>query len=373
MGCCKCSDPIYDSEDITCCNCKKLYHFNCGGIRETNFRKMTSAKKASWRGPCCNKSDSDKQIRDSESTTMVGHVSLNDIQNLLQSGLDNILKQQKSELDNFKTDMMAKIDVSLSSLDLKVEKAMNLISNLTDNCDLLTASITPLQDSVKYLSEQQDTFQKTINNFEQKMKKIENDNNILKNKIQILDSVKNDLNEVEQRARFNNVEIYGIPERKTENLTQIVESISKFLEVEITNNDILFATRIIPRNNTVTKPKSVIVKFNSFMKKDELLNQARKNRGLSSKNIGIPGEERQIYINEHLTRQNKNLLNKTRVVCKELGFRYVWTRNTKIYVRRNDNFPAIRIHNEENLESLQVEGSSQPAASCHRQKTNSSS
>jgi len=43
-----------------------------------------------------------------------------------------------------------------------------------------------------------------------------------------------------------------------------------------------------------------------------------------------------IYINERLTAYNRKLLWETRSKAKELGYRYIWTRNGRIYCKADD-------------------------------------
>ncbi|KAL4703123.1 hypothetical protein ACJJTC_000182 [Scirpophaga incertulas] len=158
--------------------------------------------------------------------------------------------------------------------------------------------------------------------------------------------------EVEQRARLNNLEIFGVPERKSEDLLLITSQIASAVGVTITAQDVEFATRLPTRAKNSGLPKTVIIKFKTVQLRDSLLSAARKKRGLTTADINIPGDVRSIYVNEHLTPRNKTLLKLTRAKCKELGFQNVWTRNTKIYVRKHVKSPAIRIFNFEQIDKL---------------------
>lgn len=45
---------------------------------------------------------------------------------------------------------------------------------------------------------------------------------------------------------------------------------------------------------------------------------------------------KKVYINENLTKQNRELLVKAKDWAKGKGFLYVWHENDKIFVRRKD-------------------------------------
>ncbi|KAL4710052.1 hypothetical protein ACJJTC_011637 [Scirpophaga incertulas] len=132
----------------------------------------------------------------------------------------------------------------------------------------------------------------------------------------------------------------------------ISKRIASSVGVTITAQDVEFATRLPTRAKNSGLPKTVIIKFKTVQLRVSLLSAARKKRGLTTADINIPGDVRSIYVNEHLTPRNKTLLKLTRAKCKELGFQNVWTRNTKIYVRKHVKSPAIRIFNFEQIDKL---------------------
>ena len=49
-----------------------------------------------------------------------------------------------------------------------------------------------------------------------------------------------------------------------------------------------------------------------------------------------------MYVNEHLTMHNKNLLYQAKKL-KQLGFKYVWTVEGKIFIRKSENDERIRV------------------------------
>lgn len=181
---------------------------------------------------------------------------------------------------------------------------------------------------------------------------LENENTQLRSNLSDLEVLQQNINDVEQRGRLNNLEIFGIAERKNEALVPLICKIGSVLGVTVTGEDVDYTTRIPSRAKTNGLPKTIIVKFKSIQLRDSLLSAVRKRRGIVSTDIGIPGESKPIYINEHLTSRNKALLKATRIKCKELGFQNVWTRNAKIYIRQHNKAPAIRIFKLDQMDNV---------------------
>ena len=56
-----------------------------------------------------------------------------------------------------------------------------------------------------------------------------------------------------------------------------------------------------------------------------------------------------IFINESLTKMNKELFKKAHKQCKDKNFQFVWTKNGNILVRKDGESSIIRINSEDEL------------------------
>jgi len=43
-----CTDEIHQGDEIKCVKCHEFLHFDCSGLREANFRKMSKSLKEKW-------------------------------------------------------------------------------------------------------------------------------------------------------------------------------------------------------------------------------------------------------------------------------------------------------------------------------------
>ena len=129
-------------------------------------------------------------------------------------------------------------------------------------------------------------------------------------------------------------------------------SIARLIKVDLNVSDIHSAFRIQTKSKTQGLSKPVIVKLISVQKRDEVISAVRKKRGFTSTELGIRGSESKIYVNEHLTANNRSLFMSARTICKDQGFRYVWVRNGKTYIRKNDTSPPVHIRSTHDLDKL---------------------
>lgn len=408
MNCYKCNKEIFKEEHITCATCNKTSHFYCVSLRECHFRIMSNKKKASFKCPNCRDASRDAtpsplceknvclpSVNDtanaaaaatvaateagrphSEQSTRTKstfkHISgsadgtdaltREDLRSFLTETLDELRKDQREDFCSFKTDVLKRITDFNTLFESKLDKAMKLISALTANYDQLiekTNKISKFHERVESISTQQQQLDNKIMHLEDQFKRLLVDKNNLADKISSMNIVKKSVNNLEQRLRLHNVEIFGVPERASDNPLQLVTKISDSLGVDIQLSDIDSVVRVPPRVKAPGRPRAIVVGFTTSAPKYSLLSAARKRRGFSTADIGVEGERQPIYINEHLTSYNKQLLGLTRKKCKEMGFRYVWTRDAKIFVRKNDKSPAIRVTDESKIDKIFVTANTQ--------------
>lgn len=91
------------------------------------------------------------------------------------------------------------------------------------------------------------------------------------------------------------------------------------------------------------------------MKKQEFLNARKVRRNLCVRDLGDEWKKsvnNTIYINEHLTIQNKILLNKCRDFKKNANIKHLWVKNGKIYMRKADNTKVFVILNQDCLNDV---------------------
>lgn len=227
------------------------------------------------------------------------------------------------------------------------------IQDLITNFEILKNKQEDMLKSIEFSSECVDQFNTKINEFASALKKIE----YLEKKVVDLEAensvLKTEMEELHQYSRKNNVEINGVPEKNGENVLNIVKSIGNLVGVQF-ETSCIDACHRVRSHNPDRKNKTIIVRFTSRLMKQNFQAAAKLNKHqLTSSKIGITStSDQQIYVSDHLIPANKALLYKTKNVCREKNFKFVWVNDCKILVRKSETSRIIHIQNVTSLSKI---------------------
>lgn len=220
--------------------------------------------------------------------------------------------------------------------DLSELKAMKSeMSEVKTSLENAHTSIAELTDKLASVSRETQSLQKTkedISRFEQRLERIEAT-----------------MRENEQRTRLNNIEIKGVPVTPSENLFTIISKIGSKINCEVKKEQINYIARVPQRNNKDNK--NIIVSLHNRYQRDDFVAAAKKCHTLMATDLGLAIDTK-VYINDHLTFENKQLLNKAKVLAKEKDFTYIWVKNCKILVKKNSTSPTYAIKSETDLKKI---------------------
>ncbi|KAL4718700.1 hypothetical protein ACJJTC_002181 [Scirpophaga incertulas] len=176
--------------------------------------------------------------------------------------------------------------------------------------------------------------------------------------------LKAQLNVRDQELLSNDIELAGVPEKNQESLTTLVKMLSVKLGVEFDERDMVRIERVGStlrdrvdggattsggNSDLAERPRIITVRFARRSVRDQWLSAARVRRKITSADIEMPGSPCRIYINERLTKRNRLLFYSARQAGVKAHWKYVWTRNGKIYARKEEGQPAVLIRNEQDV------------------------
>ncbi|CAK1597246.1 unnamed protein product [Parnassius mnemosyne] len=239
--------------------------------------------------------------------------------------------------------------------------------SITSKIDSLTISISSeiksvkeemleIRSSMDFMNSKYELLIKDHKETKQAMVDFQKENSALKTNVKDLTAR---INTLEQNARAMNVEIQCIPEKKNENLMQVVTQLGTVLKCNVKNEDVINCTRIAKINPNSTRPKSIVAQFANKKIRDEFLaasiNFNRKKAmqdKLNSSHLGFNGEKSPIFIVDHLSPMNKSLHAAARKIGKEKGYKHVWVRNGRIFMRKTDNSDYMLIRDMDSLNCI---------------------
>lgn len=297
-------------QKIKCNECNGEFHGDCVNLTQQDIEYYVSENEP-WRCPTCQK------VRRSSlrAGDKVG-VSNEDVMKFLQ--------EMKEELKSH-------TDKQLKSLEDELGKSV-------ENC----------HDKISELVETVNRQSATLKEYEKLFDSLKQENTDLQVKVKGLEQ---QLDEADQYSRVNCLEINGIPETNQENITEIVKTIGTTLGVEVAAEDIDACHRLGPK--TDGRRRGIIVKFVRRQMKEELLRKRKVKRNLNTSDIGMAsGPADVVYMNESLSPARRKVLNAARLLRREQNFTFVWVKNGKIFLRKEEGSKAIMVTTMDQVSGL---------------------
>lgn len=210
--------------------------------------------------------------------------------------------------------------------------------------------------SVQFVSDKLDEAAKIWHDVREDLNKVTKANEELKAQNAALSgevtTLKNKVRILEQYSRKNNIEISGVPVTKNENVGKLIADVGLALGVAVQQEEISAAHRVPTFKKD--RPQPLIVQFLRRSDRDAWLSKFRDRKGtpLQASTINSAFPQGNIYVNEHLSPENKVFLAKVKRKSKELGYEHAWCRDGNFFVRKRQGERYIRINAEEDLAKL---------------------
>lgn len=305
-------DCVNENDSIKCVGvCQCSFHLKCvsGGNQDT--LKTRGAKKE-WQCESCKPAKA-SSVASGKSTTS-SPITKEFLIKTLESFKSEVFEELRKNTKEF-----AEFRTSLEFFSEKVDKSNELMEEVRESCKKIKKE-----------------------NFE-----IKEENRVLKKSVA---SLEQRMRNMEQYSRQSNIEISGVPETKGENMEDLLEDVAKAVNVELKKERVVAAHRV-PTYDSSRVP-SIIVKFTTRLDRDIWIQAFREVRPLTADKINRRFSKAKVFINEHLSPENKQLLNKTKERAKEQGYKYVWSREGKIFVRWDKGEKCIKVEGIDDLEKL---------------------
>ncbi|KAI5634369.1 hypothetical protein NE865_12917 [Phthorimaea operculella] len=250
--------------------------------------------------------------------------------------MDGIAKMFDSKFIEFRRTLLSDIQ---TLIDKKVNAAfLKLKSEFSETTDFLEAGQKDL--NLKVINAES-----TVKSLEQQNTKLQTDLRLLQRRLESIEKI----------SRSYNIEIQAVPEKKNENIINIVKKLYDTVGLPITVAEISTCRRVAKLPTTAaSRPRNILVTLPSTRHRDALLSAVRRfnksnaKEPLHSHHLGLEGDKRQIYVVKHLSPECKELHAETRKAAKG-KFKFTWVKYGNVYVRKDENSPVIHIKNKDTL------------------------
>ncbi|KAJ2937389.1 hypothetical protein O0L34_g16574 [Tuta absoluta] len=334
-SCAECSRVISVTDKIACSICNNTFHYGCVNLAKKVFTKMNKAAKSTWSCPACNSADkidgtsSEDDAHDADGALEKqefdpflptkklesGEGATSGSQDIGSSpGIGKTLHDQPKVASQATPNVS---EVSINSVMLEIKRLANQLTQMESipgDLKVIRNEIVGMKTSFNDLKTAFDEINKTMQSLSDRITKTESRLTELENSkkdqayaLQVhLDKLESERQETEQFSRIKNVEIKGVPQKKNENLLDLVSAVGKRIGYPILKPQIDFVTRV---QSYQIKP--IIVCFINRYVKEDFVAAARampKTTPISSVDLGVAGKNSTVYVNDHLTVANKAIL-----------------------------------------------------------------
>lgn len=350
-ACSGCLQAITDSRYICCNTCWKHYDLICANVPEHNFTKEL---RDTWKCVMCVSSQPKTDNTNTPVRAADGVTVRRGAQGLQTNQVDVSFDTQSFYLDKMNDTAHNETPETSPTKALIVEMRL-----FREELMLTRTSIQSLNGTIARLTERMDAADKRADRLEERIAALERasdsrneSGSTSSNSIMAaVEQLKAHMNEKEQEALLNEVEISCVAEEKGESLPHIVMTLASKVGVQLAEQEIVSAVRVgrgpesaeaAEGGTGVARPRIIVVRLARRALRDSLLAGARVRRGATTEGTRLPGAPRRFYINERLTRTNRQIFRQAREAAGRLNWRFVWTRNGYVFARHHQGVDAPR-------------------------------
>ncbi|XP_046420618.1 uncharacterized protein LOC124179854 [Neodiprion fabricii] len=158
---------------------------------------------------------------------------------------------------------------------------------------------------------------------------------------------------LERNSLNSDLIISAVPALEGEDLLDTFGALTTQLSADVPPIDVLEIGRMKSTLDS-NKPRLILCKLRSVQCRNRLLAAKRAKGPIYANQLGLPHDQLRtpIFMNEHLPPTLSKFLGKVRAYAKERGYRFIWTRNELVYVKRDTSSDHILIKSEVDLQVL---------------------
>lgn len=217
--------------------------------------------------------------------------------------------------------------------------------NISQQLSQILTSINELKDSIQFQNDQYNELKKTTVDIQNEVQGIKNENSKRDKEMQY---VKQQLNTLRQEKLNNGLICFGIERQSNDNITMVVKN--EFQRRNIPCEGIVSCSSKLQNKANKTIPPITIM-FDSIESKVQTLDAARKARNAMYGDTRQSQNKSHFGLRELLTESTYQLLIETRTLLSKT-YKYIWTKNGRIYIKKENEREAKWIKSEGDLRAI---------------------
>ncbi|CAG9116434.1 unnamed protein product [Plutella xylostella] len=261
----------------------------------------------------------------------------------IEKNMLNIICRNKRKHDDDQTSLLTEMKNMFTQWQkIQDKKFESLLSTVKD----IKEQNVSIQASVEFISKQYDDLLERMNHLELERKA----------NMSHIQSLEDKIDYLERALRSSSIEIRNASLDKQESKIDLINTVRKIgetINVPIQPSDL----RDVFKMSTKSDSKPIIAEFTSVLTKEKFLqsyksfNKERKDK-LNTSCVHPAMPPKPVFISESLTPKLKKLHFLARDYAKTNAYDYCWINNGKIFLRKKEGTPYIRITTEQDLSKL---------------------
>lgn len=236
--------------------------------------------------------------------------------------------------------------------DISKSEIIDMFTSLREDQDLkftaIISCVNEVKVSIDFMTQKYDEALKRLETLEVEKRASDSKIQFLEDRIEFL----------ERSTRGTSIEIRNIPQSAKETKVDLRNIIIKTAETLCIPLDSSSAIKDVYRINSKSQHKPIIADFTTVFARDNFLssfkryNKEHQTDKLSTAVLSIGGPGRPVYLSENLTQRDRKLYFNARQFAKNHGYSFCWTTFGRIYLRKEEGSPQIRITSDSDLDNL---------------------
>ena len=239
----------------------------------------------------------------------------------------------------------------------QVVELKNIVEKLIEDNKQMKATVDEILKSTEFASNKYDDTNKTMNEVLNKLSKITEQNKKLiernellekelflqkKQNLELEEKLYKIITPLEIERRQNNLELHGLAEEKEENCETAVKSVLSKINPEPVTivKCFRYGKKETPTGEKRTRP--IFIQFLKKEERDRMYNYRSSLRKLQNR----------VYLNENLPTFLNELRGKANTRRKQYKYKFIWTKNGNILVRKDENSTVLNIRIPSDLEKI---------------------
>lgn len=352
ISCTGCLKAIPGKEFLKCSFCSNSYDLECANVTQRSYNSMRQSLKDTWKCQACRS----KERKVDNTNTPVRSATQNE--GSIPEDVSNVTKRKQASTtvrvsDESDEECHQSSEKLRSIIRSEIKKAIadSMGPIVREQFQYINETLGGFQSSLTSINAQLENLKSSLAEKTNTINSLQKENGHLRESMERLED---HLRQTEQQVLANDVDIVGVPEAKGETVVHVVLSLARKLGVTMSENEIVSADRVGAARDDATgrlRSRPIAVRLVRRAVRDDLLRAARVRRGVTTADAGLTGESRRFYVNERLTRENRQLFLRAREIGQRLHWRFVWSKDGRVYARQhqNEDSPRHRLRSEADL------------------------